>query len=101
FVLVSRPSALPRLETERFARQLRRLEVPLTALVVNAVTTPSCSRCADAAEREAPEIERLARAPAPTFLAPAIYPAPLGPQALRAWRGTWRRVRGAEARSMT
>jgi arsenite-transporting ATPase len=95
FAIVARPSALPRLETERLARALRRLRVPITAVVANGVTMPSCGRCVAAAEGEAPELRHLARLASRVsrrgrlLVAPAVYPGPRGPDALHAWRGRW------------
>ncbi|MCW5817252.1 MAG: TRC40/GET3/ArsA family transport-energizing ATPase [Labilithrix sp.] len=95
FILVTRPAALPRLETERAAKELRRLKVPIAAVVANAVTAPSCKRCTAAAESERPEIDRLERlafraARLPRLItAPAIYPGPHGVRELRLFRDTW------------
>lgn len=93
FVAVARPAELPRLETERLAAGLEELGVPLSAIVVNAVTSGACGRCTQATRAEAPELRRLARiaSRAATFVAPARYPAPAGAKALVAWRATWRK----------
>jgi arsenite-transporting ATPase len=96
FVVVTRASPAPRLETERLVRELARLRVPTCALVVNAVTTPTCSRCSAAAAAERPELRRLARltrlakrARTPLMQAPAVYPGPRGVDRLIAWRAGW------------
>lgn len=93
FVAVTRAAALPRLETERLIAGLKRLHVPLAGVVVNAVTHPSCARCAAAAELEAPELRRLAsaakRARTSLVETPAVFPPPHGPEALRAWCAAW------------
>jgi anion-transporting ArsA/GET3 family ATPase len=93
FVAVARPAALPRLETERLLAKLKALHVPVSSLVVNAVTTPRCARCAAIAAHEAPELARLEtlgrRAKARIVHAPAVEPPPRGPEALRAWCATW------------
>jgi arsenite-transporting ATPase len=95
FVAVARPAALPRLETARLARELGGLGVPLAAIVANAVSEPTCARCASAAEREEPELERLGAvarryAASPHLVvAPATYPGPRGAAALERWRATW------------
>lgn len=100
FVIAARPAALPRLETERLARGLRQLGVPLAAIVANAVTTPSCARCDEVAATERGELDRLARLAARAsisrrlIVAPAVYPGPRGVAQLRRWRGTWS-TRGA------
>jgi len=102
FVIVTRPAELPRLETERLARDLRHLKIPVAAIVANAVTDPGCARCEEAHAREAPELERLERlayraARSPRLLAaPAIYPPPRGVLPLSLWRLTWREL-GANA----
>ena len=95
FVIVTRPAALPRLETERLARELRRLRVPVAAIVANAVTAPDCARCTEAAKLEHPELDRLERvafraARSPRLVtAPAVYPGPRGVGQLRLWRDAW------------
>jgi arsenite-transporting ATPase len=104
FVIVTRPSALPRLETERLARDLGRLGIPIAAVLANAVTTPSCERCVSAAEVERPELERLARlarrvaAPGDggsgLLAAPAVSPVPRGAAELRRWRRIWSKREG-------
>jgi arsenite-transporting ATPase len=89
FVAVSRPARLPRLETERLVASLRELRVPLAAIVINAVTEPSCARCAAAAaleRRETAILEKLAQA---AVLAPAIHPGPRGLADLAAFHGRW------------
>jgi arsenite-transporting ATPase len=104
FVAVARAAALPRLETERLVAKLKKLRVPLAAVVVNAVTSPSCGRCIAAAALEAPEIVRLAsiakRRRARAVYAPAVHPPPRGPEALRTWCASWssRAMLGAHER---
>ncbi|MDF2691825.1 MAG: Arsenical pump-driving ATPase [Labilithrix sp.] len=91
FVIVTRPAALPRLETEQLARELERLRIPLAAVVVNAVTAPSCARCSESARAEQAELGRLERIVRGDrlILAPAVYPGPRGGRELRLWRGQW------------
>jgi arsenite-transporting ATPase len=95
FVIVTRPAALPRLETERLARDLRRLRVPVAAIVANAVVEPTCARCAAAAETERTELEHIQRLAsraarsARLLTTPAVYPGPRGIAALSAWRASW------------
>jgi arsenite-transporting ATPase len=98
FVVVTRPAALPRLETERLARRLNELEVPLATILANAVTEEgSCTRCETASRVELPELVRLASlatrfARSPELVtAPATYPGPRGASALSRWRARWRR----------
>lgn len=93
FVAVTRPAALPRLETARLVKGLRKQRVPLSEIVVNAVTRSTCARCNQAARLEAPEIARLRaiakRAGATCVSAPLVHPTPRGPRALRAFGGSW------------
>jgi arsenite/tail-anchored protein-transporting ATPase len=95
FVIVTRPAELPRLETERLARELRRLRVPIAAIVANAVTEPTCERCSAAAELERPALDQLARfarraaRSSRLLTAPAIYPGPRGIVPLALWRAAW------------
>jgi arsenite-transporting ATPase len=95
FVVIARPTRLPRVETERLVRELRRLRVPISLLVINAVTPDSdasnCARCASAVASEASEISLLRRAVrAPRVcLGPAALRPPRGADELEAWRGTW------------
>lgn len=90
FVAVARPAELPRRETERLVKGLGDLGVPLSAIVANAVTDGDCSRCAAARKAEKPELARL-RKLGPTFVAPAIFPAPRGAKNLLAWRASFRK----------
>jgi arsenite-transporting ATPase len=93
---VTRAAELPRLETQRLAAELGRLGVPLTAVIINALTPPGCARCraAAAAERRAAralaaELRRARRSPVLIVGAPAAVPPPRGPRALARWRRTW------------
>src|SRR5262249_21192915 len=67
FLVVTRAAAVPRAETERLLRQLRRLDLAVAAIVANARTLSpgACRRCraTDAAERR--ELTALARSAAP------------------------------------
>jgi arsenite-transporting ATPase len=95
-VAVARPAALPRLETVRLLRGLRRLDVAVGALLVNALTPPGCARCRRAAGRERRELAALAaaaRSAAGTrcaiISAPAESPPPGGVEGLRDWLRRW------------
>jgi arsenite-transporting ATPase len=95
-VVVARPAALPRLETGRLLRGLRRLALPIGGLVVNAVTPPGCARCRRAAAREARETTALhaaARSAAgrrcAIITSPAESPPPGGVEGLRDWLRRW------------
>jgi arsenite/tail-anchored protein-transporting ATPase len=96
FVAVTRPAALPRLETERLVRKLHELEVPLAAILANAVTEPGCTRCNTAIHVERAELARLARLASEfsrskeLVIAPATYPGPRGASMLARWRSSWR-----------
>ena len=94
FIVVSRAAALPRAETARLVRQLRRLEVPVTALVVNAFGRGSCAPCRRAAAAERRELAALRSSPGmrtlPCLLMPTHLPAPQGAAALEAWADTVR-----------
>jgi arsenite-transporting ATPase len=99
FVVVTRAAAVPRAETERLLRQLRRLKLATAAVVVNARTmTPGrCRRCraVDAAERR--ELTRLARSfgsgrgarACAIIQTPLAATPPRGPSGLERWARTW------------
>jgi arsenite-transporting ATPase len=98
-VAVTRPAALPRLETTRLVRGLRRLGITVGAVLVNAVTpaAAACGRCRRAAALERREIGALAaavRAAAgrryPMISAPMEAPPPTGAAALARWVRRWR-----------
>lgn len=101
-IAVSRPAALPRLETARLLRAARRLGIPTGPLLVNAVTPPDCPACRRTAAAEAPEIAALARharspgpGPCAMILAPTVAPPPRGGPALLGWSAAWTLGRGA------
>lgn len=95
FIVVTRPAALPRLETERLAKELRQRRIPVTAIVANAVSNPTCSRCIVAANEERGELAKLERlasraARSPRLIVtPAVYPGPHGVRELRLFRDQW------------
>ena len=95
-VAVTRPAALPRLETARLLRGLRRLDIPVGAVVVNAVTPFGCARCGRAVARERVELAALERAVRSAagercamISAPADSPPPGGVNGLRDWLRRW------------
>lgn len=92
FIVVTRAAALPRAETNRLVRRLRRLKIPVPAFIVNAAGAGTCSRCRAAERQERAEIETLAAAVRrrTVVVAPAVVPPPVGAPALRAWLGHWR-----------
>ena len=61
FIVVTRAAGLPRAETERLLAGLRRLRVPVSRVIVNAVTAGTCSRCRRIARVEHREIGAIAR----------------------------------------
>jgi arsenite-transporting ATPase len=86
FVAVARAAALPVAETTRLCVALDRLGIALSAVLVNALTPPGCSRCQQAAAAEAAELDALARArprPRAILVASAVMPPPRGVTALR------------------
>jgi arsenite-transporting ATPase len=95
-VAVTRPAALPRLETVRLLRGLRRLQMPVGGVIVNAVTPPGCARCRRALAREQREVAVLAAAARSAggtrcamISAPAESPPPGGVEGLRDWLRRW------------
>lgn len=99
FVVVTRAAMLPRAETTRLVRRLRRLRIAVGAVIVNEAGAGSCSRCRAKARRERREIEALAAAVphGRLFVAPAVVPPPVGAPALQAWGCHWRRGLGRGA----
>jgi arsenite/tail-anchored protein-transporting ATPase len=97
--VVARPAALPVLETERLGAALRRLRIPVAALIANALTPAEgvCARCRRTAARERDALARLLRpgrgrtsGPPLALGAPLVAPPPRGRTALRAWAAQWR-----------
>ena len=95
-VAVSRPAALPRLETVRLLRALRRLDIAVSAVLVNTVTPPGCARCRRAAAGEAREIAALGAAVRAAggrryamISAPVEAPPPRGVDGLIRWLRRW------------
>ncbi len=97
FVAVTRPAALPRLETMRLVRRLKRLHIAMAAVVVGAVGRGGCRRCLSAARAQQREILATRRAAhalnvEALVLTAAIVPPPLGVPGLYDWARTgWRR----------
>ncbi|MFL5310459.1 MAG: ArsA family ATPase [Myxococcales bacterium] len=89
FVPVTRAAALPRMETERLLRALRRLGIPTGPVLVNALTPPGCARCGRAAAAETREVEAIRRRTPAMLAAPAVTPPPRGPRQLLAFGRTW------------
>ena len=96
FVVVTRPAELPRLETMRLLRELARTGVPVSAVLVNALTPPGCRRCRRAAASEGRELRALqaqcrrARGRrCRMVVAPVVAPPPRGLRELSRWADTW------------
>src|SRR5437899_6310812 len=89
FVPVTRAAALPRMETERLLRALRRLGIPTGPVLVNALTPAGCGRCGRAAAVEAGEVAALRRRTPAMLATPAVAPPPRGARQLLAFGRTW------------
>jgi arsenite/tail-anchored protein-transporting ATPase len=96
FVPVTRPAALPRVETVRLLQALGRLAIPADAVVVNAMTASGCAACRRAARAEATELARVTascrrarRARCAIITTPATTPPPAGIADLEHWATTW------------
>jgi arsenite-transporting ATPase len=93
---VTRAAELPRLETVRLVRGVRRLGLAVGAVVANALTPPACARCRRAAVRERRALAGL-RAGGPSrrlpgyamILAPSVAPPPRGVAELTRWWSAW------------
>jgi arsenite-transporting ATPase len=94
FIVVTRAAELPRRETERLLRRLRRLHLSAPTIVVNARTmTPGrCARCRAVAAAERRELALLRRAcgtRCAIIQTPLSAPPPRGAKALDTWARTW------------
>jgi arsenite/tail-anchored protein-transporting ATPase len=93
FIVVARAAQLPRSETERLLKQLRRLQLATPALVVNAMTlTPRrCRRCRATAAAERRELAALRRSSQRRVIiqTPLTAPPPRGVRALSEWARDW------------
>jgi arsenite-transporting ATPase len=94
FNVVTRAAALPLAESASLIEALASLQIPVGALVVNAVGAGTCGRCRSSAAAEGKAIARL-RAAAHAYAiieAPAEVPPPHGAAALVEWGCAWRRL---------
>jgi arsenite-transporting ATPase len=89
FVVVTRAAELPRRETARLVRDLRKMKIAVATVIVNAVTAGTCARCRHAEALEAREIAKLAQLGHAIIRAPATFPPPHGPRALHAFARRW------------
>jgi len=96
FNIVTRAAALPASESASLIESLRTLDIPIGALIVNAVGAGDCRRCRTRTAAEAGQIGRLrrsARAGAYAIIeTPAEVPPPHGAAALADWGLAWRRL---------
>jgi arsenite-transporting ATPase len=98
FVVATRAGAVPRLETERLLSRLAGLQLPVRALVVNALTLEPgrCPRCRATWRSERRELARLSgrrlrkRGRCAIIQTPLTAPPPMGPSALERWVESWR-----------
>ncbi len=111
FIVVTRAAEMPRLETDRLIKRLRRLKLAVPAVMINAATLApgSCPRCRATAAAERVAIAALVRScAAPVskraqgraghqaspgqcaiILTPLAAPPPRGVRALEEWAGRW------------
>jgi arsenite/tail-anchored protein-transporting ATPase len=97
FLVVTRASEVPRLETERLLDRLRRLRLSVAAVVVNARTLaprgcPRCRKVAAAERQPLAAIRALCkgrRRACAIIETPLAAPAPRGVKALERWAATW------------
>jgi arsenite-transporting ATPase len=105
FIVVTRAAAVPRLETERLIRRLRRLRLAVPAVVVNAMTLAprKCRWCRATALAERRELFKLVPAcrrgsrECAIILAPLAAPPPRGIAALERWGTVWQQERTSTA----
>ena len=101
FCVVTRAAGLPRAETRRLLAALQRMHIPVSRVIVNAMTDGSCARCRRISRVERREIRAIARAARPDvtlMIAPAIVPPPHGLDGLARWQRSWEETRGAKGR---
>jgi arsenite-transporting ATPase len=94
FIVVTRAAELPRRETGRLLKRLRRLHLSAPAIVVNARTMAPghCARCRAVAAAERRELVSLRRAcgtRCDIIQTPLSAPPPRGAKALAVWARTW------------
>jgi arsenite-transporting ATPase len=96
FVVVTRAAELPRRETVRLLRALRKLEVAAPAVIVNAVPPAGCARCGGSRIEEIEALrEPLTRARhgrCAIMKAPAVFPPPRGVRRLAEWVRSWETI---------
>ena len=97
FIAVTRAAELPRRETERLLKRLRRLQLAAPAMVVNALTVAPgrCAYCravAAAERRELSALRRVCGRRCAIIETPLSAPPPRGVKALEGWSRTWLRI---------
>jgi arsenite/tail-anchored protein-transporting ATPase len=93
FVVVTRAAEVPRRETERLMRQLRRLRIASPVVIANALTLwprrcPWCRTTAAGEKRELARFRRHCRR-CVIIQTPLAQPPPRGVAAIEEWAGTW------------
>jgi len=94
FIVVTRAAEVPRRETVRLLRRLRRLHLAAPAVVVNALTLAPgrcawCRATAAAERRELAALRRVCGGRCAIIQAPLSAPPPRGVDALNAWARTF------------
>ncbi|HEY2907640.1 MAG TPA: ArsA family ATPase [Vicinamibacterales bacterium] len=95
FVVVTRAADVPQLETARLMVRLRRLQLAVPALIINARTFPvsDCARCRSAAAAErrvASALSRSCRGRRCVIIqTPLVAPPPRGSRMLERWASRW------------
>ena len=96
FLVVTRAASVPRAETQRLLNRLRRLELSVGAVIVNALTLSprACPRCEVTAAGERGELGRLRRVAVrirdcAIIQTPLAAPPPRRVRGLEAWAGRW------------
>ena len=97
FVMVTRAATLPRAESVRLEKALRRLGISVGLAIVNAVGAGTCRRCQAVQREESRQmtalLKQLRRQPPYAIIeAPAEMPPPHGVGPLVRWAASWRRI---------
>ncbi len=95
FIVVTRAADVPQLETARLMTRLRRLQLAVPAVIVNARTFPvsDCARCRAVAAAERRVVSALARScrgrRCVIIQTPLVAPPPRGSRMLERWASRW------------
>jgi arsenite/tail-anchored protein-transporting ATPase len=97
FVMVTRSAALPRAESVRLEKALRRLGIAIGFAIVNAAGAGTCRRCQAVRREESRQMTALLKQlrrqqPYAIIEAPAEMPPPHGVGPLVRWAASWRRI---------